>query len=209
MTILRKLFEHWRQGPLADGESLGRFLSGEASYLAQRSTYEFTRNTLAWFGQSAFGDDRFNDVFRICRWESFASILGGFIVLAQSRLLPAARGHEAALAAGLVRVFERELAAYPTPSHRADWRETVEALRATLANPPAGGVTPASIGTRAAERVIETIPVRSPNAAEDRQVLANAVRLGTIGVNDRLAARLVPDAVIRSLADAGSATPRP
>jgi hypothetical protein len=205
--MIRKFFEHWRQGPLADGESLGRFLSGEASYLAQRSTYEFTRNTLAWFGQSAFGDDKFNDVFRICRWESFASILSGFVVLTQARLGPATRGNETAVADGLVRVFEAALAAYPTPAHRTDWRETVTALRETLLASDGRSLTPAAIGARAAERVIETVPVRSPNDAEDRQVIANAVRLGTIGVNDRLTARLVPEAMVRSLTETVTARP--
>jgi hypothetical protein len=206
--MIGKLFEHWRQGPLADGESLGRFLSGEASYLAQRSTYEFTRNTLAWFGQSAFGDDKFNDAFRICRWESFASILAGFIVLTQARLSPAARGREPEVADGLVRIFEAALAAYPTPAHRADWQEIVTALHDALRAAGSQGLSPAAIGARAAERVIATVPVRSPNDAEDRQVISNAVRLGTIGVNDRLAARLVPEAMVRNLVEAAAAASR-
>lgn len=207
--MIGKLFEHWRQGPLADGESLGRFLSGEASYLAQRSTYEFTRNTLAWFGQSAFGDDKFNDVFRICRWESFASILAGFVVLTQARLATAARGREPEVAEGLARIFESALAAYPTPAHRADWQEIVAALRQSLRAADGQAPSPAAIGARAAERVIETVPVRSPNDAEDRQVISNAVRLGTIGVNDRLAARLVPEAMVRNLVEMAAAASRP
>ena len=44
---------------------LARFVSGEASYVAQRSTYEFSRNTLAWYGQAAFGDPKFNDALAV------------------------------------------------------------------------------------------------------------------------------------------------
>ncbi len=202
--MLRKLIEYWLPPPLTDGRTLGRFLSGEASYLAQRSTYEFTRNTLAWHGQSAFGDDGFNDVFRVCRWESFASILSGFVVLTHIRLRAAAPDPDA-LAAPLLQLFAAELAAYPMPTHRTDWTDVTTRLaqRLTTNAQP----TPAEIGNEAALRVYETIPVRSAHAAEDRDVLANAIRLGTISVNDRLAARLRPDAVNASLNAVPAARP--
>lgn len=204
--MLRALIEFWLPPPLTDGRKLGRFLSGEASYLAQRTTYEFTRNTLAWHGQAAFGDDGFNDVFRVCRWESFASILSGFVVLTHIRLRAAA-GDPGALTAPLLQLFAAELAAYPMPSHRADWTDVTTRLTQRLtanAHP-----TPAEIGSEAALRVYETIPVRSAHAAEDRDVLANAIRLGTISVHDRLAARLRPDAVTASLRLAPAMRPGP
>ncbi len=195
--MLGRLIAYWSPPPLTDARALGRFLSAEASYLAQRSTYEFTRNTLAWYGQAAFGDDRFNDVFRVCRWESFASILGGFVVLAHTRLRRVGSGDAKLLAPALLRIYGAELSAYPMPAHRSDWADVTLRLEQRLA---AGGApTPAEIGSEAALRVYETIPVRSGNAAEDRDVLANAIRLGTISVNDRLAARLRPDAVSASL----------
>ena len=195
--MLQRLIAYWLPPPLRDAGTLGRFLSGEASYLAQRSTYEFTRNTLAWYGQAAFGHASFNDVFRICRWESFASILSGFMVLAHTRLRSADSGETGLLAAPLVGLLATELAAYPTPTHRSDWEDVTTRLMQRLAT--GGNPTPAEIGSEAALRVYETLPVRSGNAAEDRDVLANAIRLGTISVNDRLAVRLRPDAVAASL----------
>ena len=69
---------------------LRRFLSGETSYLAQRMTYEFSRNTLAWFGQHYFADPGFNDVFRKCRWESFG-LLGADVTLLAFGWMAAAR----------------------------------------------------------------------------------------------------------------------
>jgi len=204
--MLRRLIEFWLPPPLTDGRTLGSFLSGEASYLAQRTTYEFTRNTLAWHGQSAFGDDGFNAVFRVCRWESFASILSGFVVLTHVRLRAAA-GDPGALAAPLSQLFAAELAAYPMPAHRPDWGDVTARLAQRLA--ANARPTPAEIGSEAAMRVYETIPVRSGHAAEDRDVLANAIRLGTISVHDRLAARLRPDAVTASLRVAPAARPAP
>ena len=99
--MLGGLIERFWPSPVADAPALQRLLSGEASYLAQRSTYEFTRNTLAWFGQHHFADDRFNEHFRRCRWESFASLLQAMILIASARLRPAATGRDAAMVEGL------------------------------------------------------------------------------------------------------------
>ena len=54
--MLRRLVDHFRPPRIRDRAALRRFVSGEASYLAQRATYEFSRNTLAWYGQHAFAD---------------------------------------------------------------------------------------------------------------------------------------------------------
>ena len=119
------------------------------------------------------------------------------MVLAHTRLRRGAAGDTRLLAPALLRIYAAELGAYPMPAHRSDWTDVTTRLEQRLAT--GGAPTPAEIGSEAALRVYETIPVRSGNAAEDRDVLANAIRLGTISVNDRLAARLRPDAVSASL----------
>lgn len=183
---MKALIEYFRPPPLRTLADLETFVSGEAAYLAQRSTYEFSRNTLAWYGQAAFADPEFNDAFRICRWEAFAAVLAGFVVLVRLRL-----GAGPVTDGRLVELARRVLAAYPTPIHRPDWQDILDALAARLADldgkaPP----TPTSLGAIAAEAVYPTLPVRSGNRQEDRAVIANALSFGTIAFNDRLVARL-------------------
>jgi len=192
---MRRLLEYFRPPPIRDASAFREFLSGEASYLAQRSTYEFSRNALAWYGQAAFGDPEFNDAFRICRWETYATVLAGFVVLADLRLNPAA-GAPDGLHGALLATFDAMLRAYPVPAHRANWDDIRSELHRDLqaidrAAPP----TPKTLGTRAAERVYPTLPVRSGNTMEDRKVIANALTFGTIAFNDRLTARLDAGAV--------------
>lgn len=194
-ALMRRILDYFRPPPIRDAATLRTFLSGEASYLAQRSTYEFSRNALAWYGQAAFGDPEFNDAFRICRWETYATVLSGFVLLTELRLRPAA-GDCTRLDAALLAAFARMLADYPMPAHRPDWSDMLDRLRLRLeATAPDAPPTPIALGAQAAEQVYPTLPVRSGNAVEDRKVIANALTFGTIAFNDRLVARLDAPAV--------------
>lgn len=191
---MRRILDYFRPPPIRAAAPLREFLSGEASYLAQRSTYEFSRNALAWYGQAAFGDPEFNDVFRVCRWETYATVLSGFVVLTELRLLPVS-SDRSLLDGALLDAFDRMVGAYPVPDHRRDWADVREDLRLGLAAiDPAAPPTPRTLGARAAERVYPTLPVRSGNTAEDRSVMTNALTFGTIAFQDRLVARLDPAA---------------
>ena len=198
--MIRRVLDYLRPPPVADVAALRRFLSGEASYLAQRATYEFTRNTLAWHGQSAFGDDSFNKHFRVCRWEAFAAILAGNVLLAQGALRPHAAGREPALAARLADAFAIMLAEYPVPEHRSDWAQSRDALAtrlaaASLAGPP----DPSALARQATGRVYDTLPVRSANPQDDRRTLEAALRFGMISFADQMRRRLRPAPVAAQL----------
>lgn len=198
--MLSRVYRYFFPPAIADKDALAGFLSGEAAYLAQRSTYEFTRNTLAWHGQSAFGDDAFNDAFRICRWEAFASILSGFCVLAFVRLDPGPGGRRAELETAVRDLYRDMLTAYEIPRHRADWAAEIEALTQRLSTlPPGTQPSAAEVSRTAAAKVYATVPVRAGNAREEREVIENALRFGTIGFSERLASRLRPAETLASL----------
>lgn len=201
---LRGWIENFRPPPIVDATALGRFLSGESSYLAQRATYEFARNTLAYFGQWAFNDDKFNDAFRISRWEAFAAILADAIMLTEGRLRPAASNPESLLAP-LVALYHRELNAYPLPAHRSGgWDDLVERLRARLTVARLAAPIPAGeLAKVAARRVYDTLPLYSDNKEYDVTIIDNAVRFGFVAFSDRLVARLRPSAVAADLTGTG------
>lgn len=187
--MLRRLVDHFRPPRIRDRAALRRFVSGEASYLAQRATYEFSRNTLAWYGQHAFADREFNASFRVCRWESFAALVEVFCVLVRSRLGEAPAGGD--LDAAMVAAAESMLREYETPGHRSGWDDVTASLRARLALlSPAAPPAPAALGAEVADRVLPTLPVHSSNRKEDREVLASAFAFGAIAFRDRMVARL-------------------
>lgn len=198
--MLQRAYRYFFPAPIRDRASLAEFMSGEAAYLAQRSTYEFTRNTLAWHGQSAFGDTAFNDAFRICRWESFAAVLSGFSVLAFSRLDPGPGGRRDGLERAMVGLFREILGAYETPRHRADWSDEADALAERLRTLEPGTLPSAAEATRvAATKVFKTLPARAGNTREEKDVISNALRFGTIGFCERLERRLRVDETTASL----------
>lgn len=175
-------------------------MSGEASYLAQRSTYEFTRNTLAWHGQAAFGDKAFNDAFRICRWEAFASVLAGFGLLAFARLDPGAGGRRGEVEVAMVGLYRSMLGAYETPVHRPDWSDHEAALAERLKLLQPATLPSAEEAMRpAAERIYKTVPAKAGNPREERDVIANALRFGAIGFAERLERCLHPSETTASL----------
>lgn len=184
---------------IRDRAKLTRFVSGEASYVAQRSTYEFSRNTLAWYGQAAFGDPKFNEVFAVCRWEAFAAIAADMTVIVRFHL---DGGQE--LDPGLLRVYADALGEYPTPVHRPEgWSDRHAALLARFSGVPSDHRPDLkAMGHRTGVMIHEHAPARGRSAEEERAVLAAAVTFGLISFKDRLPRRLDADALRRALAGA-------
>lgn len=184
--MLSRLRSHFFPGPLAARDALRRFVSGEASYVAQRSTYEFARNTLAWYGQHAFGDKSFNEVFAVCRWEAFAAIAADMTALTRAAI------SDVGLDAALLRLYGEALAEYPNPIHRPEgWVDRIEALAGRFRDSaPDQPLRPVDLAPATASRIYAEAPVRSNNQEEDRRVLAAAVSFGLVSFDDRLRRRL-------------------
>jgi hypothetical protein len=206
--MLRSLIEYFAPPALTDRPAFARFLSGEASYLAQRSTYEFARNTLAYFGQHQFADERFNEAFRKCRWEAYAAILAGMAILAEGRLRAHATPDPASLRAALVALYVDMLAEYPVPAHRpAGWDEQIAALDEQLARAQAAApAPPAVVAKPVALRVYNVLPLYSHNEEYDRRIIDSAISFGIIAFNDRLVRRLRAPQITAQLLRAAAST---
>lgn len=175
---------------------LRRFVSGEASYVAQRSTYEFVRNTLAWFGQSAFGDKAFNEAFAICRWEAFAHIAADMTMIVRNHL-----GAGPALDPALVHLYADMLGEYPHPVHRPEgWFDCHAALLTRLgAQSVERAPDLTAMGRNTGHLIHDKAPAHSRNLDEERAVLSAAVTFGLISFQDRLPRRLDSAALVQSL----------
>ncbi len=184
--MLSRLRSYFFPGLLSSRDELRRFVSGEASYVAQRSTYEFARNTLAWYGQSAFGDKKFNEVFAVCRWEAFAAIAADMTAL--TRMVLADRAFDGEL----LRLYAEALAEYPNPVHRPEgWADRIESLATRFRDvAPDQLLRPVDLAPATAARIYAEAPARSANEDEDRRVLFAAVSFGLVSFDDRLRRRL-------------------
>lgn len=206
--MLQRVIDYFRPPPIRSRAALQPFLSSQASYLAQRSTYEFSRNTLSYYGQGAWHDPVFQDLMRVCRWESFAAVLADMIVLTEARLRPAVGGDPNALVDPLVALYRAIIAAYPVPAHRSEgWDADIAGFRQRLERAQMiAPLPPSDVALVGARRVFDVLPVYSQYREVDYQVIEGAVRFGIIAFNDQLRARLQIDAVLADLrADAPAA----
>jgi hypothetical protein len=166
--------------------ALQQLLDSEAAFLAQRSVIDFARNELGSLSAQAFDDPRFLAKLAVCRWEGFAFILADMIVLTHARLLEAGVPRDLldARLGGLYRVI---LMGHPPPDHRAQgWDAEIAALRARLAERPAGPANPQADATATGSKVFDTLPFPPRDPVENRMVLSNAFAFGLISFNDRL-----------------------
>ena len=205
--MLQQLKAFFIPQPVRTGAELRRYVSGQASYVAQRSTYEFSRNTLAWFGQAAFADKKFNEVFAVCRWEAFAGVSADMMTIVRSHL--AAVNGSGELDPGLVRLYADVLAEYPNPAHRPDgWADRHQALLTRFSTLPPGSTPDLKGLGRATGVAIHAIaPAKSNNADEERDVLAAAIAFGLVSFNDRIQRVLARNDLARVLVAPATAAP--
>lgn len=200
-ALWRRIAAYFRPPPIRSVAELAGFLHREAAQLAQYTTYEFSRNTLGYFGQHAFHHEQFRAHMRVCRWESFAAVLADLIVLTEARLRPAADQPEQ-LVEPLGLVYGQALAAYPVPDHRPDgWRTDIDSLvlrlrQAQLAEPHG----PNEVARTAGRRVFEVLPIYSGNNFIDMETIGNMIRMGEITFHEKLVRCLDARAVVADVA---------
>lgn len=195
--MLQRLRDYFFQPKIRTVAALRGFVSSQASYLAQRTSLEFTRNTLAYSHQYLIHDEGFQDGLRVCRWESFASLIEDMLVLVENHLRPDDAGDAKRIRAMLVATARAMLGAYEIPRHRPQgWGDIVQRIetrleQAALARPR----TAHDIAEASATRLYDLMPVYSNNKKGDRAVVAGAVKFGFAGFAAKLSAALDAPAV--------------
>lgn len=188
--MMRRLVWYFLPPAIRKADDLSNFLEAQSNYLTQRATYEFSRNTLGYFGQHMFADEAFMAATRVSRWEGFAAVMADCLVLTEGLLRPAAESHD--LGPGLLRLYVRALAAQPSPAHRqAGYGDLVDLLGARLQQAATHPPAPVrDVARHAARRLLETLPVRSNNPRADRDGIEQAVHFGLVSVHDQLVRRI-------------------
>jgi len=199
--MLRRLRDYLFQPKLRAAAALGDFIASQAAYLAQRTSLEFCRNTLAYSHQYLMHDPSFMDALRVCRWESFAALVEDMLVCAEGHLRPddaaAAQRLVAPLAALARGMFDR----YERPRHRPQgWDDVLQRITQRLAQAQLGAPRPPLvISAVSAQRLYDCMPVYSDNKEKDKEAAFGAVRFGFAGFAAKLAAALEPAPVRREL----------
>jgi hypothetical protein len=201
--LLDKLLKFFRgPEPVNSRKELAEFLTAEAAFLAQKSTIEYCRARAGMQWQKLFGEAAFNEALERCRWEAFALVLADMIVLTEGRLRAASGGLSLDLAETLSTSYEQILNAHPTPAHRADWLDRIEALRQRLARAqlaaPARTDEIAGVSGRA---IFDLLPIHPRLRGHDRLMIFNHIRFGMLTFAERFDRRVQARAVTAALLD--------
>lgn len=197
--LWRRLQQRLRPAPIATPGALRTFLEERAALIAQKCAHDYCRGKTGLASYALYTEARFLDAFEVCRWETFAAVLGDLVLLAEGQLraeVPPADVPRLRTALG-----ELYSAALPPVAHRPEgWSDAIEAFGARLKAAPTHSVPRAlDVADHSAKRLFDTLPIHLSYRELDEEVVYGAVRFRMIAVNQEMQQRLAAPDVARQL----------
>ena len=200
MTDLLTSWMPGRRSPVASVAGLAAFLDRHAAFLAQKCSDDYVRGTVGLNYHAMSQEPTFKEAMTICRWDGFAAMLAGLILLTQRRLIEAG-GDAAAIESRLARLFAEILAGHPPPAHRpTGWGELVAAMPARLAEARKTPPSLRDIAAQAASRLFEVLPIHARYRELDEEVIHGAVQFRFVSLSDRIQREIDAAALARAIA---------
>ena len=200
--LWRRLRERRRPAAIATTDALKVFLEERASLIAQKCAIDYCRGKTGLASYALFTEKPFLDALEVCRWETFAVVLGDLFILAEGCLRShVATERDSRLRHALVDLHASVLAGLPLPAHRQQgWDDAITAFGARLE--AAGLGTPQQaldVADHSAKRLFETLPIHARYRELDEEVVYGAVRFRMIAVNQEMQRRIVAAELTRQL----------
>jgi hypothetical protein len=200
--MLQRLIARLRPAPIASREALRTFLQERASLIAQKCAIDYCRGKTGLASYALFTEKPFLEALDICRWESFAAVLGDLTIVAEGQLrpyVPAER--QGMLRNTLLALYRETLESLPPPVHRpSGWGDAVEAFMPRLASAAAAPPRQAlDVADHSARRMFDTLPIHSNMRELDEEVVFGAVRFRMIAVSQELGRRIAAPELARGL----------
>jgi hypothetical protein len=202
--LWRNLTARLRPAPIATQEALRTFLQERAALIAQKCAIDYCRGKTGLASYALFTEEPFIKALDICRWESFATVLGDLLLVAEGILRPQLETEQARIRGSLVRMYSSILSGMPAPAHReTGWGDAMATFGERLESASrAGPLQALDVADHSAKRLFETLPIHARMRALDQEVVYGAVRFRMIAVSQEIHRRLVvPDLVGELLAD--------
>lgn len=179
--------------------ALRRFIEERAALIAQKCAIDYCRGKTGLASYALFTEKPFIEALDVCRWETFAVVLGDLLILAGGHLRPHAASAEARLPDVLQGMYRAILEAQPAPGHRAEgWSDLVTAFDERLrqvAWPP----RTMDLADHSAKRLFDTLPIHISMRKLDREVVYGAVRFRMIAVGQEMERRFAGADLAREL----------
>jgi len=201
--LWQRLQARLRPAPIDTAQALAKFLEERAALIAQKCATDYCRGKTGLASYALFTEKPFLDAFDICRWETFAAVLGDLVILAEGELrTQVAPERRPQLCAALLALHSAILGALPAPAHRPQgWNDAVESFAARL---KAASAVPArqavEIAGFSGKRLFDTLPIHISMRKLDEEVVYGAVRFRMVAVHQELQRRLAAPLARRLIA---------
>ena len=201
-SLLRRVISRLRPAPIATNGALKSFLEERALLIAQKCAIDYCRGKTGLASYALFTEEPFLKALDVCRWETFAAVLGDLLILTEAHLRPEAGAARAPqLRDALLRTHADVLAAAGVPAHRSQgWDDTIRVFAARLAAAAAAQPKPAvEIADHSAKRLFDTLPIHSSYRELDEEVVYGAVRFRMVAVNQEIRQRIAAPELLTEL----------
>jgi hypothetical protein len=177
--------------------ALRLFIEQRASLIAQKCPIDYVRGKTGLASHALFTEKPFLAALDICRWETFAAVLGDLLILAGGHLRP--QEPEARLQEALVRTYQTILESQPAPRHRSEgWGDLPETFAQRLRHvawPP----RTLDLADHSAKRLYDTLPIHISMRKLDEEVVYGAVRFRMVAVGQEMERRFAAPELAREL----------
>lgn len=186
-----------RPAPIDTAAALRVFIEERASLIAQKCAIDYCRGKTGLASYALFTEKPFLTALDVCRWETFAVVLGDLLILAGGYLRP--QGAEARLQEALALLYKAILESQPVPQHRPEgWSDLPEAFAERLkriAWPP----RTLDLADHSAKRLFDTLPIHISMRKLDEEVVYGAVRFRMVAVSQEMERRLAAPDLARQI----------
>jgi hypothetical protein len=200
--LWRRLQTRLRPAPIATADALRVFLEERAALIAQKCAHDYCRGKTGLASYALFTEKRFLDAFDICRWETFAAVLGDLVILAEGQLRPQVAPEERSrLCAALIELYSAILGAAPPPVHRPQgWSDALESFAHRLKSASQGKVRQAvEVADYSGKRLFDTLPIHISMRELDEEIVYGAVRFRMVSVGQEMQRRIASAELAKEL----------
>ena len=197
-----RLRNYFRPPPIASVQALQTFIEERAALIAQKCAIDYVRGKTGLASYALFTEKPFLDALDVCRWESFAAVLGDLVIVAEGHLrghLPAAE--QPALGEALKSLYSVILSSSPPPAHRPEgWGEQIASFARRLESAVAGRPQRAlDVADHSAKRLFDTLPIHTRYRELDEEPVYGSVRFRMVAVSQEMQRRFAAPELVRQL----------
>ena len=198
--LLQRTREFFFPPQVATRAELEAFISGEASYVTQKTVIGYCRVKTLYDYEKLLTEAAFRDGMEICRWEGYAGILGDTLIIVEGLLRPDREPERTRLADSLAALYPR-LLAEAKAQHRTDWSDWQEAFARRFAlTRQSEPVPPHRVVEDTAKLVHELAPLHPRLKREDQEVILGDLRMHMVAMHAAMLKRFRREALLRELA---------